>query len=38
MPISEHLPKSTVAIPMFPELTENEVEYVISKIKEFFKK
>ena len=38
MPISEHLAKSTVAIPMFPELTENEVEYVVRKIKEFFKK
>ncbi len=38
MPVSEHLAKSTVAIPMFPELEESEVEYVVSKIKEFFKK
>ena len=38
MPVSEHLAKSTVAIPMFPELTENEVEYVVGKIKEYFKR
>lgn len=36
MPVSEKLARSTVAIPMFPELTENEVEYVVSKINEFF--
>jgi dTDP-4-amino-4,6-dideoxygalactose transaminase len=29
---------TTVAIPMFPELEESEVEYVVGKIKEFFKK
>ncbi len=36
MPVSEHLAKSTIAIPMFPEITDTEVEYVANKIKEFF--
>jgi dTDP-4-amino-4,6-dideoxygalactose transaminase len=35
MPVSEMLSKETVCLPIFPELTDKEVEYVIQAIKEF---
>jgi len=38
MPIAEKLSKETVCLPIFPELTDDEVNYVIEAIKEFIKK
>ena len=35
MPVSEKLSGETVCLPIFPELTDEEVEYVIQSIKEF---
>ena len=35
MPVSEMLSKETVCLPIFPELTEDEAEAVISAIKDF---
>ena len=35
-PVSEKLCKSVLALPMFPELTEDEVSYVCESIKEFY--
>lgn len=33
MPVSEHLSHRTFAIPVYPELTKEQVDYIISKIK-----
>lgn len=38
LPVSEYLSHRTFAIPLYPELTEEEQDYVIKKIKEFEKK
>jgi dTDP-4-amino-4,6-dideoxygalactose transaminase len=37
-PVAENASKSTLALPMFPELTKKEQEYVVKSIKEFFSK
>ncbi len=37
-PITEELAQSGLSLPMFPELTDEQIEYVASKIKEFFQK
>lgn len=36
LPIAEKLTKQTVCLPIFPELTQEELEYVVACIKEFF--
>lgn len=36
LPISEMLSKETLCLPIFPELTDEEKEYVVEKIKSFF--
>jgi len=38
MPVSEHAAKHTIALPVYPELTEDMQTYVVEKIKEFYKK
>jgi dTDP-4-amino-4,6-dideoxygalactose transaminase len=38
LPVSEKLAKETLCLPIFPELTGAEKEYVVSKIKEYFDK
>ena len=38
LPYTEQLAKKVLSLPMFPELTTKEVEYVIQCIKEFYKK
>jgi len=38
LPIAERVAKEILSIPMYPELQEEEVEYVITKIEEFFSK
>jgi dTDP-4-amino-4,6-dideoxygalactose transaminase len=35
-PITEKATRTTLALPMFPELTKYEQEYVVNKIKEFY--
>lgn len=37
-PITEKYAKKIISLPMFPELTEKQIEYVCNNIKEFFKK
>lgn len=37
-PVTEKASKSSLALPMFPELTKKEQEYVVKVIKQFFKK
>lgn len=37
-PIAEKLCKSVLALPIYPEITEDEVSFVCEKIKEFYKK
>ena len=37
-PIAEEASKKVLAIPMYPELTEGQQEYVVSKITEFYNK
>lgn len=34
-PVSESLADSTLALPVFPELTEEQIKYVVEKIREF---
>lgn len=36
LPIAEKLAKRTVCLPIYPELTKKEQEYVISSVREFF--
>lgn len=35
-PITEDFSKKTLSLPMFPELTEEEIEFISSKIREFY--
>jgi len=37
-PVSEKLCETALALPMFPELTEDEINFVCESIKEFYKK
>jgi dTDP-4-amino-4,6-dideoxygalactose transaminase len=37
-PVTEDLARTGLSLPMFPELKDEQIEYVVSKIKEFFKK
>ncbi|HSP88173.1 MAG TPA: DegT/DnrJ/EryC1/StrS family aminotransferase [Ignavibacteriaceae bacterium] len=37
-PVSEKLAESGLSLPMFPELSDNQIEYVAEKVKEFFKR
>jgi dTDP-4-amino-4,6-dideoxygalactose transaminase len=37
-PVSEELAETGLSLPMFPEMTADQIEYVCSKIGEFFKK
>ena len=36
LPVAETLTKQTVCLPIFPELTEEELKYVTAGIREFF--
>jgi dTDP-4-amino-4,6-dideoxygalactose transaminase len=36
LPYSEELAEKVISLPMYPELTDEEVKYVIDKIKEFY--
>jgi dTDP-4-amino-4,6-dideoxygalactose transaminase len=36
MPVSEHAALHTIALPVYPELTEDMQAYVVKKIKEFY--
>lgn len=36
LPVAEKLTKQTVCLPIFPELTEEELQYIVKSIKEFF--
>ena len=36
-PITEKLAKSILSLPIYPELTDNEVSYITSNIKNYFK-
>jgi dTDP-4-amino-4,6-dideoxygalactose transaminase len=37
LPESERASREVLSLPMFPELKEEEQDYVVSKIREFFK-
>ena len=37
-PVAEKLCQTSLSLPMFPELTNNEVDYICDTIKEFYKK
>ncbi|QQS34906.1 MAG: DegT/DnrJ/EryC1/StrS family aminotransferase [Ignavibacteriales bacterium] len=37
-PVTEELAETGISLPMFPELTDEQIGYVCDKIKEFFKK
>jgi dTDP-4-amino-4,6-dideoxygalactose transaminase len=37
-PVAEKLCSSVLALPMFPELTENEINYICDVVREFYKK
>lgn len=38
LPVAEMLTKQTVCLPIFPELKEEELQYIVACIKEFFEK
>lgn len=38
LPVAEKLTKQTVCLPIFPELTKEELQYIVKNIKEFFEK
>lgn len=38
LPITEKLAKESVRLPIYPELTDKEVRYIISCVREFYKK
>jgi len=35
-PVADSAAQTSLALPVFPELTEEQIEYVVAKIKEFF--
>ena len=37
LPVSERLAKTMISLPLYPELSINELEYIIRIIKKFFK-
>ena len=37
LPVAEKITKQTVCLPIFPELTQEELEYIVSSVKEFYK-
>jgi len=37
LPLTEQLSKEVISLPMYPELTNEQIEYVIERIKEFYK-
>lgn len=38
LPVAEMITKQTVCLPVFPELTGEELEYIVSSVKEFYQK
>ena len=36
-PVAEQCEKEFVSLPMFPEMTENQIEYVVTEINHFYK-
>jgi dTDP-4-amino-4,6-dideoxygalactose transaminase len=36
LPFTEQLAKEVISLPMYPELTNEQVEYVINCVKEFY--
>ena len=36
LPVAEMLSKQTVCLPIFPELTQEELDYIVTSIREFF--
>jgi len=38
LPYTEELAKKVISLPMYPELTDEQVEYIINCVKEFYKK
>ena len=36
LPIAEKLTKQTVCLPVFPELKQEELEYIVASVKEFY--
>ena len=37
-PLTERAAKETLALPVYPELTEQQQDYVVSRIAEFFRR
>jgi dTDP-4-amino-4,6-dideoxygalactose transaminase len=37
-PISEQYSNEVLSLPMFPELKDEEIDYVVESVKEFFKR
>jgi dTDP-4-amino-4,6-dideoxygalactose transaminase len=37
-PNAEKLAKEALSLPMFPDLTKEEIEYIVSCVEDFFKK
>ncbi|QQG45227.1 MAG: DegT/DnrJ/EryC1/StrS family aminotransferase [Candidatus Sungiibacteriota bacterium] len=37
-PVAERYARQNIALPLFPEMTEEEIEYVISSVREFFRR
>lgn len=38
LPVAEKITKQTVCLPIFPELTQEELEYIVVSVKKFYKK
>ena len=38
LPVAEKITKETVCLPIFPELTQEELDYIVAEIKEFYRK
>ena len=37
LPFTEQLSEEVISLPMYPELTNEQIEYVIERVKEFYK-